>query len=148
VLASWIAGGTRLATALRRALAPTLRDHLAWAYSTLAVLYLLIIAWGPTPAFRQIIPILIIAVLVVLGVELLRRSTAREFPDAERGDTWHAVQAWYAAHRSGAASSSSADARARHGAEELERLAALHDRGALTDAEFASQKALVVGPQS
>lgn len=147
VLASWLAGGTRPATAVRRALAPALRDHLAWAYSILTVFYLLIIVWGPTPAFRQIIPILIIAALVVLGVELLRRSTAQQFPDAEQGDTWHAVRGWYAAHRSGAASTSSADARARHGADALERLTALHDRGALTDAEFASQKALVLGPQ-
>jgi hypothetical protein len=144
-IAAWLGGPSRPATAIRRALAPPLRDEPVWTWATVAVVFLLIVVWGPTPAFRQIIPIIVIAALVVLGVELLRRSTAEQFPNAQRGDTLHAAQAWYSAHRSGTATTSSADARAGHRADELERLAALHDRGALTDEEFASQKALVLG---
>jgi Short C-terminal domain len=142
VVAAWIAGPSRPATAFRQALAPTLRDDPGWTWGTVGLAFLLLIIWGPTPAFRQIIPILLIAALVGFGVEALRRSTAQEFPNAQRGDTLHAGQAWYRSHRS-----SSADARAQHTADELERLAALHDRGLLTDAEFASQKALVLGHQ-
>jgi hypothetical protein len=145
VLVSWLFGQTRPATALRRALAPTLRDEPVWTWVAVAIVFLLIVVWGPTPAFRQLIPIIVIGALIALAVELLHRRAAEEFPDAQRGDTFRAIRAWYAAHRSGAASTSSADARASHRADELERLAALHDRGVLTDDEFASQKALVLG---
>jgi hypothetical protein len=144
-IAAWLGGPSRPATAIRRALAPPLRDEPVWTWATVVVVFLLIVVWGPTPAFRQIIPIIVIAALVVLGVEVLRRSTAEQFPNAQRGDTLHAAQAWYSSHRSGTAATSSADARAGHRADELERLAALHDRGVLTDEEFASQKALVLG---
>jgi Short C-terminal domain len=146
-LVSWLFGNTRPATAVRRALAPTLRDEPVWTWVTVAIVFLLIVVWGPTPAFRQIIPIIIIGALVALAVELLHRRAAEEFPDARRGDTFRAIRAWYSAHRSGTAATSSADARASHRADELERLAALHDRGVLTDDEFAVQKALVLGPQ-
>src|SRR5436190_4805 len=80
VIASAIAGPTRPARALRRALAPTLRDRPVLVYGSVGFLYLLVIVWGPTPAFRQLIPILVIAALLGLGVEILRRQTAREFP--------------------------------------------------------------------
>ena len=145
IIAAWLAGPSRPATAVRRALAPPLRDEPVWTWVTVAVVFLLIVIWGPTPAFRQLIPIIVIALLVILGVELLRRSTALEFPNAQRGDTVHAAQAWYGSHRSGTAPTSSADARAQHSADEIARLSALHDRGVLTDEEFAAQKALVLG---
>jgi hypothetical protein len=99
VIAAWIAGRTRPATALRRSLAPTLRDRPVVAYVVVGFVFLLVILWGPTPAFRQFIPILIIAALLVLGIELLRRSTAVEFPRAQKGDTVRGLRDWYAAQR-------------------------------------------------
>jgi hypothetical protein len=99
VVAAWIAGRTRPATALRRSLAPTLRDRPVVAYVVVGFVFLLVILWGPTPAFRQFIPILIIAALLVLGIELLRRSTAVEFPRAQKGDTVRGLRDWYAAQR-------------------------------------------------
>ena len=42
---------------------------------------LLVVLWGPTPAFRNIWWILVFAVLLALGVTMLRRETAREFPE-------------------------------------------------------------------
>jgi hypothetical protein len=42
------------------------------------LLYLLVVAWGPTPAFRQPWSILIFAALTGLGVEAFRRLTVRE----------------------------------------------------------------------
>lgn len=77
VFAAWLAGPTRWALAARRALAP----HLAvprLAYGGVAVLVLLVLAWGPTPATRHGVPMLLLTALLALGVTVLRRQTARE----------------------------------------------------------------------
>jgi hypothetical protein len=87
VLAAWLAGPTSLAIGTRRALAPALRYNIAVVYSVVGFLYLLLLLWGPTPALRKPIGILFFAALIVLGVELLRRQSEREFPDAQPGDT-------------------------------------------------------------
>lgn len=85
-LAAWLAGPTKWATGLRRALAPSLRDHPGIVYGVVGFIYLLLLLWGPTQALRTFIPIVIIAGLIVLAIELLRRQTAREFPDAQPGE--------------------------------------------------------------
>jgi hypothetical protein len=82
-LAAWLAGPTRPARFLRRAAAPTLRDYPAIAYGAAGLLLLLLIAWGPTPAFRQLVWIALFAALLALGVTMLRRQTAVEFPAAQ-----------------------------------------------------------------
>jgi hypothetical protein len=82
VAAAWLVGPQRWAITVRRRLAPALADRLGTVYGTAAVLYLLVLLWGPTPAFRNIIPIVLIAGLIVLGIEVLRHQTAREFPEA------------------------------------------------------------------
>jgi hypothetical protein len=99
VVAAWLAGPTKSAVAIRRALAPSLRDHPARVYGTAGVLYLLVLLWGPTPAFRHWIPILLIAALLVLGIELLRRQAAREFPDAHAGDAVARMRNWFETRR-------------------------------------------------
>jgi hypothetical protein len=96
VAAAWLAGHTRPATALRRAMAPTLRDRPAAGYVTVYAALLLVIVWGPTPATRQLGYIVAFAVLLGLGVHTLRRQTASEFPDAQAGDTMHSIRASYA----------------------------------------------------
>jgi hypothetical protein len=78
--AAWLAGPTRPAVWVRRELAPSFREHVGLVYSLVAVAYLLLCLWGPTPAFRQPIWILVFAVLIALGVEAFRRLTLREFP--------------------------------------------------------------------
>src|SRR5450755_109065 len=80
VAAAWLAGPTRPATALRKLLAPSLRDSPAVAYSVVGGVLLLLVAWGPTPAFRNIWWILVFALLLAFGVTMLRRETALEFP--------------------------------------------------------------------
>jgi hypothetical protein len=80
VAAAWLAGPTRPATALRRISAPSLRDSPAVAYCIVGGVLLLLVAWGPTPALRNIWWILVFAVLLALGVTMLRRETALEFP--------------------------------------------------------------------
>jgi hypothetical protein len=82
VVAAWVAGGTRLAVWLRRELAPTLRERPGVVYGGVFGVLLVVVVWGPTPATRQVAYIVLFVVLLVLGVEALRRQTAREFPDA------------------------------------------------------------------
>jgi hypothetical protein len=95
VVAAWLAGHTRPAMALRRALAPTLRERPAVAYVAAYLALLLVILWGPTPATRQLPYIIGFIVLLALGVHALRVQTAREFPDAQAGDTGRAVRALF-----------------------------------------------------
>jgi hypothetical protein len=147
VLAAWAAGRTRPAVALRRAAAPYLREP-AYAYGALAVVVLLLLLWAPTQALRQWTTAIILVVFLVAGLEALRRQTAREFPDAEPGGLPASAGA-----ADGRASPSSpavavtapnavptTEASPADIVDRLERLAVLHDRGALTDDEFASEK--------
>ena len=53
VASAWLAGPTRPATEIRKALAPSLRDSPAVAYCTVGGLLVLLVLIGPTPAFRQ-----------------------------------------------------------------------------------------------
>jgi hypothetical protein len=145
VFAAWLAGPTAWATATRRGLAPFLREP-RFAYGGLGVLVLLLLAWGPTPATRKVLPALFLVALLGLAVEVLRRQTAREFPNASRDAALRSLRGRLAAMRS---------ARARPVAEngspesvrlsELERLAALHDSGVLDDLEFEHEKAQILG---
>jgi hypothetical protein len=146
VTCAWLAGSTRLAVATRRALAPSLRDNPVRVYGIAATVYLLVLVWGPTPAFRKLVPILLIAGLVVLGIEALRRQTAREFPDAQAGDATAALRAWFSRRFArGPAAPAAAATNGGSAIDDLERLSALHDRGALTDDEFMSQKTALLG---
>ena len=61
ILAAWLAGPSRPAVSVRQRLAPSFRDHPGLVYAIVGGLYLLVVAWGPTPAFRQPVWILIFA---------------------------------------------------------------------------------------
>jgi len=155
VIAAWIAGSTRPAITVRRALAPSLREHPQYVYAVAALALLLLVIWGPFPSTRQPIPVIGIAVVLVLGIQALRRMTAREFPDARMGDAARACRDWLVAHRDSAVSAlSPSHANAPAGGErssrvaDLERLADLHHRGDLTDEEFRAHKAALLIPHS
>jgi hypothetical protein len=77
-----LAGPTRPAFAIRRALAPYLREPLI-AWSAFALIMAAVLWWGPTPALRNPLTALLLVALLALGFEGLRRHTAREFPDAD-----------------------------------------------------------------
>lgn len=81
ILAGLLVGPTRAATSVRRRLAPYLRDRADLSYGAVALLLLLLFAWGPITATRNLIGIAIIIVLAFFGMAMLRRETAREFPD-------------------------------------------------------------------
>ena len=155
VIGTWILGETRLALALRRALAPSLRVHAPFVYAAASLALLIVVVWGPFPSTRQPIPVIGIAVLIALGIRALRRTTAREFPDAHAGDTARSIRTWSSARRHSAfvaisaarptvADSGERDAQIT----DLGRLADLYHRGDLTDEEFRAQKARLLSPHS
>jgi hypothetical protein len=82
ILAAWLAGATRPAVALRRAAAPWLERSPVGAYLAAAVLLFLIAVWGPTPATRTWLGLLVLAGLLALGVTVLRRQAIAEYPAA------------------------------------------------------------------
>jgi hypothetical protein len=155
VVAAWIAGSTRPACTLRRAVAPTLRERVQYVYAAAGLALLLLVIWGPFPSTRQPIPVIGIAVVLVLGIQALRRMTAREFPDAAMGDVVRKCRDWLVARRDSAVSAfSPSHPNVPAGAEQssriadLERLASLHHSGDLTDEEFAAHKAALLRPHS
>ena len=80
LIGAWLAGPTRLAVGARRRLAPVLEDQVWIVYGAVALLFLLVIAWGPTRATREWWGILLLGGLLFFGVAMLHRQTVREFP--------------------------------------------------------------------
>ena len=157
VVAAWLAGSTRPATAVRKFLAPSLRDSPALAYGVAGAVLLMVVVWGPTPAFRNIWWILVFAILLALGVTMLRRETAREFPEIAHGQAVRDFQAQRAHTRGDQVALSAAPATAvattstspspapsMGRVETLERLAALRDSGAITNDEYQAEKTHVM----
>ena len=128
----WLSGPGRWATEVRQALAPYLR-RAEVAYGVLVIGYLLLLWWRPTPQFGFPLTVVIWFALGILGLETLRRRTAREFPDAEPKDLSEAFRA-FAAKLEGRRGTDGT-------AGELERLAELRREGLLDEAEFTSAKA-------
>ena len=81
--AGLLAGPGRHEVAVRRFLAPYLRERPVVVYAVLAFIFLLWLTLLPTiNNIGQVLIVLVLAGLAVLGIEILRRQTAREFPDA------------------------------------------------------------------
>lgn len=146
VLAGWLAGPAGLAVGFRRAAAPSLRDRPDLTYLVVAIIVGLVLVWGPIPATRMILPVLVMIALVIAGVEALRRQTAEEFPDATAAAPGARVsQAAGLLRRERPNGNGSSTSRAPHRIEQLERLAALYEAGRLTDEEYAAEKAAIAG---
>jgi hypothetical protein len=165
VLGAWMAGPSAWAVGLRAELAPYLREP-AYAYGGLAVIVALGAWWAPTPATRQLVGGLLLVALLVLGLEALRRQTAREHPDLDRDAAatrrranatrvaagGRRVMAGVGTSRTAAApASGDRFVRAEDSslgdpeADQLERLAGLHADGVLDDEEFRRAKENVLG---
>jgi hypothetical protein len=136
ILAAWFAGPARWAVTGRRFLAPHLGDHPALAYWITAALLLLVFIWGPIPATRNPLEMLLFTILALLGAHVLRDQIAREFPDAQPvsmraalGEKLGRVRASTTSAQAGPSTTT-----------ELERLMALHQKGAITDDEYAAAK--------
>jgi Short C-terminal domain len=138
VASAWVIGPTRRATALRRGLAPTFRDRPVLVHGVLAAVILLLLLWGPVGTPRRFISVLIVTALAFAGLEVLRRQTVREFPDAIRSEGGMLARLRRRGEPAGR------EAVAAGTVDRLERLAALHERGALTDEEYEAEKALLL----
>ena len=167
-IAGWLASPTGSARSTRRAIAPVLREYPAYVYAGLAVIVGIYFLSAPTQNLRSFLTTLVIAGLAAFGIHELRKQAAEEFPDASYGDmvgrtkdkVVGAVKDANLGERAsklrlpemrkpnGEGGSSSAvpatnneDARLGR----LERLASLHEKGILTDEEFATEKQRVLG---
>jgi hypothetical protein len=148
-LASFLASPADSAVSIRRALAPNLRERPGVVWSVFAAAALLVLIIWPPDGIRQLVVALALIALAGVGLEALRRKTAGEFPDAQRGD-------WMLQMRQ-RAKRTSAEAGRRIGSamreltdddrhpddvriDQLERLGELKQKGVLTAAEFRDQK--------
>ena len=95
VLGAWLAGPTGIGRSARRAITPVLENRVV-AYSTLFILLVLLFWWAPTPGFHRLPTALLLVILLVVGMEFLRRQAIRDFPDQK----WEgATERWGAALR-------------------------------------------------
>jgi hypothetical protein len=79
VFGAWIAGPSRPAVWFRRVSAPTMRDRPIVVYSLVSLVLLVVLLTGPTDA-QRVYPLLVLFALALVGTEVLRRQTMREFP--------------------------------------------------------------------
>jgi hypothetical protein len=158
LVAAWLAGPGHRALTARGWLAPGLQNR-AWAYVLLAIVALVMLFTASVLDFTRLLVVAVIAALGATWIELMRRQTLREFPDAHGteflADTWDRVATWWGEQRAAAkepkaapvvvAAPAPAAAPATDVASRLAALAELHTSGALTDEEYASAKQRVLG---
>jgi hypothetical protein len=168
--AGWLGSPTGSARASRRVLAPILRDYPAFVYTGLAIIVGIYFLSAPTQGLRSFLTTLIVAAMAAFGIRELSRQTATEYPDAHFHEMFgrtkdrmvDAVKGANLGERAsklrlpemrkpGAATTESEaptavtptteeDARLAR----LERLGSLHEKGILTDEEFATEKTRVL----
>jgi putative oligomerization/nucleic acid binding protein len=146
IIAAWLASPHPSSVASRRALTPVLRDYPVAVMSVLGVIGLIWLLDG-VGSTRVVLLRLGLVALAGVGVYQLRRRSIAEFPDATMGDLPGRVRTRIEAMRAkrggrgaGAPHPEPQDRRL----ERLERLATLHDRGALNDEEFEAEKAVLL----
>ena len=142
LLAAWLAGPGRRAVVSRRYLAPALQARV-WAYVVLGIVMVLFLFVNPVTDFAKLLVWLVLAALGVTWIEVTRRQTLAEFPDAAApalvGDARSRISEWWSELRAPRAAAASTDVTAQ-----LANLAELHAQGQLTDEEYASAKARVL----
>ena len=150
LVAAWLAGPGRRALGARGWLAPLLQNRV-WAYAVLGVVGLLLLVRSEV---MDVSRLLVVAVLLALGavwIELARRQTIAEFPDAQGtaffSDTWERISTWWDEQRTASRAApppaptapAATDVSAR-----LASLAELHRTGELTTDEYSAAKARVL----
>jgi putative oligomerization/nucleic acid binding protein len=119
----------------------------------LAILGLVLLFTAEVVDFTRLLVVVVLVALGAAWIELMRRQTLREFPDAHGAaffeDTWERVTAWWDEQRAAAKAPKAASApapapTASDIASRLTTLADLHAKGELTDEEYASAKARVL----
>jgi Short C-terminal domain len=82
LVAGWLASPTNGARAVRRVLAPALRQHAVYVYAGLALLVCFYFLTGPTQGLRSFLTTVLVAGMAAFGIHELRKQTQEEFPDA------------------------------------------------------------------
>jgi hypothetical protein len=134
----WLAGETSSGRAARRFLAPVIGKRV-YAFGIVGVLFLLLLWWQPTVQLGRLPQVIAMAIVLAIALEALHRITVRDFPAESALPPADAFRARWEARRARQAGGAEADTVA-----ELERLASLHRSGALSDEEFAGEKARVL----
>jgi hypothetical protein len=136
VIAAWLAGPSRMASSLRREAAPYLRERPGASYAAVGLLFLILVLWAPVVAFHKPIGLILLAALMVLGTEVLRRQTAAEFPNAGFGGLGDRLRASVPQR----AEAQTAVTGVPSKVDELERLSALKANGSLSEEEYQTAK--------
>jgi hypothetical protein len=150
LIVAWLAGPGPRAVASRRFLAPAVRERV-WAYIVLAVLGLVLLLTGPVGDFARYFAVVGLIALGVLWIEVTRRQTIQEFPDASGAvvleDARTRLSAWWDGARERSAQPRAAAPPAAPASDmtaQLASLADLHTRGELSDDEYAAAKARIL----
>ncbi len=170
--AGWLASPANPARATRRALAPALERYVAWVYTGLALIVCVYFLSASIQGLRTFLTTLVVAGMAAFGIHELRRQATEEFPDAKFSDTFggtrdkvvSAVKGANIGERAsklrlpevrrppaeGGAGAAEAPTETLAGNGEdtrlqrLERLGSLHEKGVLSDEEFAAEKSRVL----
>lgn len=167
-IAGWLGSPTGSARATRRFMTPALRDYAPYVYAGVAIVVCIYFLSAPTQNLRSFLTALILAGFVAAGVHELRKQSAEEFPGVSYGEYFggardrmtEAVKSANLGERAAklrlpemrrppgaapAAAAPGAGAAEDDRLRRLERLAELREKGILTEAEFAAEKARVLG---
>ncbi len=163
-IAGWLGSPSGSARTCRRAIAPAVRDQVAYVYAGLAVIVGFYFLSAPTQGLRSFLTTLIIAGMAAFGIHELRKQAVEEFPEASYADSFgrtrdKVVGAVKGANLGERASKLRLPERGKGAAEaptealdgedarlaRLERLAELREKGILTEEEFAAEKARLLG---
>lgn len=162
-IAGWLASPTGTARTSRRFMAPALREYAAYIYAGLAIVIGIYFLSAPTQNLRSFLTTLAIAGLAAFGIHELRRQAHEEYPEASYSEFFGrtksrmvgAVKSANLGERAsklrlpempraeGGTGGGEVDQDAR--LERLERLGQLHEKGVLSDEEFAAEKARTLG---
>jgi hypothetical protein len=136
--------------------APVLQQRAGYVYGALGIVLGIYFLFAPTHGVRSLLTTLALGAMAAVGIHWLQRQTEVEFPAAHGADTLTKARArLIEAGRSLGDSArrmrlpetgrgttpSIPETRIDH----LERLAALHEKGILSDQELASEKARILG---
>jgi hypothetical protein len=91
LVAVWLAGPSASATGSRRWLAPYVA-RAEIAFGAAAALLLLLVWWGPTAQTQRWQLVIAAAIVLALGVEVFRRQTRAEFPNASTAESSAALR--------------------------------------------------------
>ncbi len=81
LLGAWLAGDGARATALRARIAPTLAGRADLVYGIAAIVYLVLLAWGPLSVMQRPWAIVAFGALLLGGIAALRAQVVRELAD-------------------------------------------------------------------